>query len=163
VKNLGNHLRRRYEKQLLMEKMMKMNRTGLRGFTLLELLIVMGLLAAIGGFLYANLAGQGDKGKASAAKVHMSTLGQALDLFKLEVGRYPNSAEGLNALMSAPGGVQGWNGPYLKDKGGVPKDPWNNDYRYTAPTSNGGYELLSLGADGREGGDGPAKDISSSN
>jgi general secretion pathway protein G len=133
------------------------------GFTLLELLIVLTLLAVVGGFLFTNLAGQGDKGKAAAAKVHMSSIGQALDMFKLEVGRYPNSSEGLNALMTAPGGLQGWNGPYMKDKGGLPKDPWNNDYRYNSPTANGGYEIISLGADGREGGDGAAKDISSGN
>ncbi len=133
------------------------------GFTLLELLIVMALLAVLVSFLFTGLADRGDKGKASAAKVHMSTIGQSLDLFKLEVGRYPNSSEGLAALITAPGGAANWNGPYLKDKGGVPKDPWNNDFRYSSPTANGGYEIVSLGADGKEGGEGAAKDISSGN
>jgi general secretion pathway protein G len=130
------------------------------GFTILELLIVMALLAIVGGILYSTILDSGEKGKAGAAKLQISSIGQALDLYKLEVGRYPNSSEGLQALIAAPGGATNWNGPYLKDKGGAPKDPWNNDFRYVSPGQNGGYELISLGADGKEGGEGPNKDIS---
>jgi general secretion pathway protein G len=140
-----------------------MNKQSLRraGFTLLELLIVLALLAVVGGFLYTGLIEKGETAKASAAKVQIASIGQALDLFKIEVGRYPNSSEGLGALVTAPGGATNWNGPYLKDKAGaLPKDPWNNDFRYTSPTQSGGYELISLGADGKEGGEGANKDIS---
>jgi general secretion pathway protein G len=134
-----------------------------RGFTLLELLIVMTLLAVIGGFLFKGLSDRGDDASARAAKTHMNVIGQALDLYKLDVGRYPTTSEGLNALISAPGGVQGWAGPYLKGERAVPKDPWKNDYRYTSPGAAAPYEIVSLGADGREGGDGAGKDISSAN
>ena len=79
-------------------------------------------------------------------------------LFKLEVGRYPTAQEGLQALISAPPGVNNWNGPYWK-KTEVPKDPWGNEYKYGAPGQHGPYDLLSYGADGKEGGEGPNKDI----
>jgi general secretion pathway protein G len=80
-------------------------------------------------------------------------------MYKLEVGNYPTSAEGLKALVASPGGAKGWNGPYLK-KGGVPLDPWNNEYQYKRPGSNGQpYDLLSYGADNAAGGEGDNTDI----
>jgi general secretion pathway protein G len=130
------------------------------GFTILELLIVMALIAIVGGILYSTVLGADDKGKSRAAGLQISALGQALEMYKLDVGRYPNSSEGLAALLAAPGGAPNWQGPYLKDKGAALKDPWNNDLRFTSPGQNGGYEIVSLGADGKEGGEGVAKDIS---
>jgi general secretion pathway protein G len=128
-----------------------------RGFTLLELLIVMALLATIGGFLYKGIIDRGEDAKARAAVVQIASIGQALDLYKVDVGRYPTSAEGLQALMSAPSGAANWNGPYVR--GAMPKDPWNNDFRYAAPGAKGAYELKSLGSDGVEGGESHAKDV----
>ncbi len=87
-------------------------------------------------------------------------LHQALDLYKLELGRYPTTQEGLQALVSAPTGTANWNGPYWK-KPTLPKDPWNNEYRYVSPAQGAPFEIVSLGADGKEGGEGVEKDISS--
>jgi general secretion pathway protein G len=90
----------------------------------------------------------------------MATLGSALDALALDVGRYPSDGEGLQALVTAPSGMDRWDGPYLK--GEIPKDPWGNTYQYKAPSgsSSGSYEILCLGADGRSGGDGGSADLS---
>lgn len=130
------------------------------GMTLLELLVVLVILGVVGGIFAANIIGQGEKGKVKAAKVQIEQFGQLLDMYKLDVGHYPTTAEGLQALVQAPSGVNGWNGPYLK-KDNVPKDPWNNDYQYTSPGQHGAYDIVSYGSDGREGGEGDAKDIAS--
>ncbi len=105
-----------------------------------------------------NYIGRGEKAKADAAKIEIGQIGQTLDLYKLEIGRYPTTQEGLQALISAPAGVNNWNGPYWK-KQSVPKDPWGNEYKYVSPAQSAPYEIISLGADGKEGGDGPNKDI----
>jgi general secretion pathway protein G len=93
------------------------------------------------------------------ARLQIEEFGTSLDLYKLEVGRYPTTEEGLRALVRAPSGATGWNGPYLK-KAKVPKDPWGNKYRYTSSGPDGPYELVSFGADNREGGEGENQDIS---
>jgi general secretion pathway protein G len=132
-----------------------------RGMTLIEILVVLVLLAVITGIVAGNFIGKGEKAKADAAKIEIGQISQTLDLYKLELGRYPSTQEGLQALITAPTGVPNWNGPYWK-KNSVPKDPWGTEYRYTAPASNGApYEIISYGADGKEGGEGPNKDISS--
>jgi len=99
-------------------------------------------------------------GRASSerAKVQIEQIGSALELYKLDVGRYPSTQEGLNALLTSPGGAGNWNGPYLKDAKTL-KDPWSRDFAYRSPAEKGGYDLVSLGADGREGGDGENRDI----
>ena len=130
------------------------------GMTLLELLVVLVILGIVGGIFAGNILGQGEKAEGKAAKVQIDQFGVVLDTFKLEVGRYPTTAEGLDALIHQPSGVTGWNGPYLK-KDSISKDPWNNDYKYTSPGQHGGYDIVSYGADGREGGDGTDKDITS--
>jgi general secretion pathway protein G len=132
-----------------------------RGMTLIEILVVLVLLAVIMSVVAGNYLGRGEKAKADAAKIEIGQIGQTLDLYKLEVGRYPTTQEGLQALISAPSGVSNWNGPYWK-KQSVPKDPWGNEYKYTSPGANAPYDILSYGADGKEGGEGPNKDISSS-
>ena len=136
-------------------------RASERGMTLIEILVVLVLLAVIMSVVAGNYLGRGEKAKADAAKIEIGQIGQTLDLYKLEVGRYPTTQEGLQALISAPAGVSNWNGPYWK-KNTVPKDPWGTEYRYASPASNAPYEIVSLGADGKEGGEGPNKDISSS-
>jgi general secretion pathway protein G len=136
------------------------NRARQRGMTLIEILVVLVLIGIVLGIVGGNFIGKGEKAKADAAKIEIGQISQTLDLYKLEVGRYPTSQEGLQALISAPAGVANWNGPYWK-KSTVPKDPWGNEYRYASPGSKGPYEIVSLGADGKEGGEGPDKDISS--
>ena len=133
-----------------------------RGMTLIEILVVLVLIGVVLGVVGGNFIGKGEKAKADAAKIEIGQIGQTLDLYKLEVGRYPTTQEGLQALIAAPPGVSNWNGPYWK-KTTTPKDPWGNDYRYAAPGQNNApYEISSYGADGREGGEGANKDITSS-
>lgn len=131
-----------------------------RGMTLIEILVVLTLIGIIMGIVAGNFIGRGEEAKVKAAKIEMSQISQALDLFKLEIGRYPTTQEGLQALITAPTGVSNWNGPYWK-KSALPKDPWNNEYRYNSPAANAPYEIISLGADGKEGGEGVNRDISS--
>lgn len=130
------------------------------GMTLIEILVVLVLIGVVLGIVGGNFIGKGEKAKADAAKIEISQIGQTLDLYKLEIGRYPTTQEGLQALIAAPAGVTNWNGPYWK-RPTVPKDPWGNEYKYVSPAQNAPYEILSLGADGREGGEGPNRDLSS--
>jgi general secretion pathway protein G len=129
-----------------------------RGMTLIEILVVLVLIGIVLGIVGGNFLGQGEKAKANAAKIEIGQISQSLDLFKLEIGRYPTTQEGLQALITAPPGLNNWNGPYWK-KASVPKDPWGNEYRYAAPGQAGAYDIVSLGADGKEGGEGVNKDI----
>lgn len=132
-----------------------------RGFSLLELLVVLLLLGAFAGIFAPKIFGQAEKAKQKATKLEIDQIGQALDLYKLEIGRYPTTQEGLQALMVAPSGASNWNGPYLK-RNAVPKDPWNNEYKYVSPgDQNRPYDIISFGGDGKEGGDGDGKDITS--
>jgi general secretion pathway protein G len=131
-----------------------------RGMTLIEILVVLTLIGIVMGIVGGNYIGQGEKAKAKAAKIEIEQIGQSLDLFKLEIGRYPTTQEGLQALITAPSGVTNWNGPYWK-KSTLPKDPWLNEYKYAFPGQHGVYDLWSYGADGKEGGDAVNKDITS--
>lgn len=130
------------------------------GFTLLELLVVIviiGLLAAYVGPKYFSQLG---KSEVTVARAQIEAFEKSLDTYRLDVGRYPTTEEGLNALMAAPPTAAGkWNGPYLKK--GVPPDPWGHPYQYRAPGTKGDYEIVSLGKDGQPGGTGDAADISS--
>jgi len=129
------------------------------GFTLVELLVVMiiiGLLAALVGPRFIR---QEEKAKVKAAKAQIELLSTALDTFRLDVGRYPSSQEGLEALRTQPGGVERWDGPYLKKD--VPVDPWGKAYVYKSPGDHGPFDILSYGADGTAGGDGDNRDITS--
>ncbi len=139
---------------------MNLSRKHMSGMTLIEILVVLVLIGIVLGIVGGNFIGRGEKAKADAAKIEIGQIGQSLDLFKLEVGRYPSSQEGLQALVSAPAGVANWNGPYWK-KSTLPKDPWGNEYKYSSPGQSGAYDILSFGADGKEGGEGANKDISS--
>lgn len=136
------------------------NRRALRGMTLIEILVVLVLIGIVMGIVAGNFIGQGEEAKRKAAAIEISQIGSTLDLFKLEVGRYPTTQEGLQALVTAPSGVSNWSGPYWK-KTSIPKDPWGNEYKYTSPGAKMPYDIVSYGADGKEGGDGPNKDITS--
>ena len=132
-----------------------------RGMTLIEILVVLVLIGVVMGIVGSKFIGQGEEAKRKAAKIEINQIGNTLDLFKLEVGHYPTSSEGLQALISAPSGASNWNGPYWKNAT-LPKDPWGHEYKYTSPGTHGTpYDIVSLGADGREGGEGPDKDITS--
>src|SRR5678816_2265307 len=110
--------------------------TSQTGMTLIEILVVLVLIGIVMGVLGGNFIGKGEKAKGDAAKIEIGQIGQALDLYKLEIGKYPTTQEGLQALITAPSGTDRWNGPYWKNKA-IPKDPWGNEYRYTAPGQHG--------------------------
>ena len=126
------------------------------GFTLIELLVVMVIIGLLAALVAPRLFPKLGKGKQAAAKAQIELLGQALDQYKLDVGSYPSTTEGLNALMTNPGGDK-WEGPYLKKN--VPLDPWGNPYNYQCPGSHGEYDLYSLGRDNKPGGEGEDKDV----
>jgi len=134
-------------------------RRGEAGFTLVEILVVItiiGLIMAIVGPRVLTYLGES---KVKAAKIQIQSFGSALDLYYLDMGRYPASNDGLAALVRRPGNAVEWNGPYLKG-GVVPSDPWGHAYVYRSPVERAPYEILSYGSDGQEGGTGTAADIS---
>lgn len=133
---------------------------GSRGFTLLELLVVLMILAIIGLIAVPIVFNQLSKAQTQAARVQVDQLGTILDLYRLDVGRYPTEAEGLEALLTQPPGVDRWSGPYMKKKESV-IDPWGNPYIYRSPGERGDYDLYSLGADGADGGEDENADITS--
>jgi general secretion pathway protein G len=131
------------------------------GFTLIEIIIVITIIGLIVAYAGNRIFGQGDKAKSGLAKTRVTDIGSQLDLFKLDTGRYPTTAEGLRALLTNPGNITNWNGPYVKNAESI-KDTWNNDLIYKSPGDNNRpYDLVSLGADGKEGGEGADKDIKS--
>jgi general secretion pathway protein G len=136
------------------------NKRKQTGFTLLELLVVLGIIAMLAGLVGPQVMKHMGESKVKAAKVQIEDLAQTLDMYKLDVGSYPTSEQGLNALIESPDGAQRWNGPYLR-KSKVPLDPWNQEYKYTSPGEHGKFDIVSLGADGKEGGEGEDKDLNS--
>lgn len=131
---------------------------AVRGFTLLELLVVVaiiGLLAAYVGPKYFSQVGKSEQG---LAKAQIDAFSKALDAYRLDVGTFPTTGEGLGALRAQPGSAQGWRGPYLGKA--IPADPWGKPYVYRSPgTAGGDYDLISYGKDGAPGGTGDAADI----
>jgi general secretion pathway protein G len=129
------------------------------GFTLVEMLVVIAIIGLIMGLVGPRVLNSLGESKVKAAKLQIESFSSSLDLFYLDVGRYPTASEGLAALAQRPGNAAIWNGPYLKT-GSVPTDPWGHIYLYRAPAERGPYEIVSLGSDGQEGGTGTSADIS---
>jgi len=130
------------------------------GFTLIEMMVAMVIIGLLVALVGPNFIKQGEKAKLKAARAQIEMLGTSLDTFRLDVGRYPTSQEGLAALRQRPFGADRWDGPYLKKD--VPGDPWGRPYYYRSPGEGGHpYDLLSYGADGAPGGDGDNRDITS--
>ena len=130
-----------------------------RGFTLVELLVVIIVLGLLVGLVGPRLFGRVGQSKVATAKAQIELFGAALDQYRLDIGAYPSSSEGIEALVRNPNKPK-WNGPYLKK--GIPKDPWGNAYKYRCcPGQNGDYDLWSEGADGAPGGEGENADVTS--
>jgi general secretion pathway protein G len=135
------------------------SRSALRGFTLLELLVVMVIIGLLAGIVAPQYFAQLGKSNTKVAKAQIEAFGQALDQYRLDVGQYPTTEQGLAALRTAPPSTPKWQGPYLKKD--VPNDPWGRPYVYRCPGQHGDYDLMSYGSDGQPGGDGEAADVTS--
>ena len=147
----ATHVERRRQRQIAQQ-----------GFTLVEMLVVITIIGLIMGLIGPRVLNYLSESKVKAAKIQLQSFSSALDLFYLDAGRFPSTAEGLAALVQRTPGVSAWNGPYLKG-GNVPTDPWNNPYLYRAPGEHGPYDIISYGSDGQEGGSGVAADLSLEN
>jgi general secretion pathway protein G len=128
---------------------------GQAGFTLIELLVVLVIIGLLATLVAPNFIGQSEKAKPKVARTQMENLRNALDMFQLDVGRYPTTQEGLEALRARPSSAARWSGPYLRDE--LPLDPWGSPYQYRSEGS--AYEIMSFGGDGRSGGDGTDADV----
>jgi general secretion pathway protein G len=128
---------------------------GQAGFTLIELLVVLVIIGLLATLVAPNFIGQSERAKPKVARTQMENLRNALDMFQLDVGRYPTTQEGLEALRSRPNSAARWSGPYLRDE--LPLDPWGSAYQYRSEGS--AYEIMSFGGDGRSGGDGTDADV----
>jgi general secretion pathway protein G len=128
-----------------------------RGFTLLELLVVLVIIGLLAGYVGPRFFAQIGKSEVKTAAAQLDGLGKALDSYRLDTGHYPTTEQGLGALWVKPADETRWWGPYLKKA--PPKDPWGREYLYKAPGEHGDYDLSSLGKDGREGGEGEDQDI----
>ncbi|MCZ6908055.1 MAG: type II secretion system major pseudopilin GspG [Deltaproteobacteria bacterium] len=129
------------------------------GFTLIELLVVMVIIGLLATLVAPRFLRQEAKARIKVAGAQIELLGTALDTFRLDVGRYPTTQEGLEALGRQPGGLARWDGSYLKKE--VPLDPWGKPYVYRSPGEHGPYDLISYGADGLPGGEKDNRDITS--
>jgi general secretion pathway protein G len=129
------------------------------GFTLLELLVVIVIIGLLAAYVGPKYFAQLGKSETTVAKAQIEAFSKALDTYRLDVGRYPTTEEGLNALLVKSGSAARWNGPYLKKD--VPLDPWGHAYVYRAPGAKAEFEILSYGKDGQPGGTGDDADISS--
>ena len=127
------------------------------GFTLIELLIVMVIISLLAALVAPRFFGQEKKAKQRGAKGQIALLESAVDTYRLDVGRYPTTEQGLEALRERPDGIDNWDGPYLRKE--LPADPWGNPYVYESPSEHGDYAIMSYGADGKPGGEEMDMDI----
>jgi len=130
-----------------------------RGFTFLELLVVITILGIIAALVAPRFIGKVGPARLKAAKAQIGMFETALDTFKLDTGRYPTSEEGLKALREKPSGLDNWQGPYLPKE--IPADPWGRPYVYKCPGDHEEFDIVSLGSDGTEGGEGENQDVAS--
>jgi general secretion pathway protein G len=137
-------------------KQRKIHKNGQRGFTLVELLLVLVILALIAGLVLPGIIGKAESAKAKAASSQISRISMSVESFYLDTGNPPSSLE---ELVNEPSGVAGWNGPYIKNS--ILKDPWGQDYKYSVPGEHGDFDILSFGADRQQGGEGKNADINS--
>lgn len=128
-----------------------------RGFTLLELLVVIVIIGLLAGYVAPRYFSQVGRSEVQVARAQIDSLEKALDQYRLDVRRYPSAEEGLEALVAKPAAAASWNGPYLKKA--VPQDPWGRPYVYRFPGAKGDFELVSYGRDGKPGGSGEDADI----
>ncbi|HEY8974832.1 MAG TPA: type II secretion system major pseudopilin GspG [Burkholderiaceae bacterium] len=138
---------------------MPARRADSAGFTLLELLVVIVIIGLLAGLVAPRYFDQVSKSNTKIAKAQIDSLEKALDEYRLDVGVYPTTEQGLEALNTRPQNVDKWAGPYLKKA--VPLDPWGASYVYKSPGEHGEYDLLSYGKDGQPGGSGEASDVTS--
>lgn len=140
-----------------MNPIMRKQRTKNRGFTLLELLVVMVIIGLLAGFVAPRYFSQIGKSQIKTAQSQIQSLSKALDMYHLDTGKYPGSDQGLLALIQKPENETKWNGPYLQKA--VPVDPWGHPYVYKSPGEHGEFDLVSYGKDGQPGGNDEAADI----
>jgi general secretion pathway protein G len=131
--------------------------TGQGGFTLMELLVVLAILGLLMSLVGPRVLSQLGGAKTKTTAIQIQDLAQSLEMYKLDVGRFPSTEQGLNALVQKPVDVVGWNGPYLKSN--VPVDPWNRAYTYKYPGEHGEFDIYSYGQDGSPGGEGEDADV----
>jgi general secretion pathway protein G len=129
------------------------------GLTLLEVMIVLAIIALVVGLAAPRLMSSFGRAKSQAAQIQLTNIRSALQLYYIDVGRYPSEAEGLGALLTAPSGAGNWQGPYIEDEGGI-VDPWTRRYIYRFPGTGKAFDLLSYGRDGKAGGSSEDSDIS---
>ncbi len=139
---------------------MKKTNNAMQGFTLIELLVVLAIIGLLAGLVGPQVMKHLGGAKSKTARVQIEDLAGSLDMYKMDVGRYPTTSEGLQALVEKPSSARSWNGPYLR-KNTVPQDPWIYDYHYVSPGEHGNFDLYSLGADNTAGGEGEDQDINS--
>jgi general secretion pathway protein G len=133
------------------------NKKRQHGFTLIELLVVLTILALLAALVVPRVFRNLDKAKINTTKAQISAFESALGAYRLDVGSFPTTDQGLQALRTRPAGVENWDGPYLPKE--LPLDAWGHPYVYRCPSEHGDYEIISYGADGREGGEGNDQDI----
>ena len=138
--------------------MRKMNNRRQIGFTLLELLVVLGIIAMLAGIVGPQVMKHMGESKTKATKVQIEDLSATLDMYKLDAGSYPTTDQGLQALVEAPANAKHWNGPYLS-KSKIPLDPWQHEYHYVFPGDHGKFDIFSYGSDDKEGGTGEDQDV----
>ncbi|MGV2974292.1 type II secretion system major pseudopilin GspG [Roseibium alexandrii] len=139
----------------------KQVRRSKAGFSLIEMLVALAILALIAGIAGPKAISFLSRSKVKTAELQIQQLETALELYYLDIGRYPSEADGLQALVSAPGAEQFWNGPYLETEASL-KDPWDRPYLYRSPGQKGDFDIYSLGRDGAKGGSGEDRDIPAS-